>query len=385
MGYLLIEAVHSDYQAVLQHALESGELIIDNSKMQVEAINKIVELVGQDTPIEATNRILSAYNKMHGCIRRSDELPSKFATRFRGLASEYIALAVTSSTDKESQLIGMILLENAKLDENTNNAIEIQLVTQSKQRKKDTPAANLKFSLELRNYLVEKLEELAKTTDSEPRLRNKVDLAKAIADVASELSSLENQEHANPTQEESAGHHILLEDVFNALSSLSSTPTITGTTIKTKVDKLSQQMSSMLTKRRLDNLRGTPMQNDTSDSKKRRIDALKSKSKCSACGEIGHWYKDIDCKLNKKDKLKPGVTIEGTLSAAQLSIEMNEPLKFEKKINSYTHGWGHMMAHPKPVICCWKLRIRDINDKPFEILFDIVEGDDPLVIGDNIL
>ena len=60
-------------------------------------------------------------------------------------------------------------------------------------------------------------------------------------------------------------------------------------------------------------------------------------------------------------------------------------MKFEKKVNSYVHGWGPSMADPKAVICSWVLPLTDIYGKPHKITFDIVEGDDPLVIGDNIL
>ena len=79
------------------------------------------------------------------------------------------------------------------------------------------------------------------------------------------------------------------------------------------------------------------------------------------------------------------VTIGGSLSAAALALAMGSPLVFKPKQTPYMHGWGKNMADSKLAICTWKVQLSDLNDKPFTVTFDIVHGDEPLVIGNNIL
>lgn len=45
------------------------------------------------------------------------------------------------------------------------------------------------------------------------------------------------------------------------------------------------------------------------------------------------------------------------------------------------HGWGMECANGKPVIGKWWMRIMDINGKPTELPFDVVEGRSPLILG----
>lgn len=79
------------------------------------------------------------------------------------------------------------------------------------------------------------------------------------------------------------------------------------------------------------------------------------------------------------------VTIGGSLSAANLANELGLPLVFKPVKETYMHGWGNIMADPKPVVCTWPVTFSDNEGNQFRINFDIVEGDEPLLIGDNIL
>lgn len=119
---------------------------------------------------------------MSGCIRRPEELPSKSAKRFIFTDSECMILTGTRPNDKEYQQMNMVLFENERLDENSNNAIKTQLVTRSKQHNKYLSEQNLKLSFEDRDNLVNKFDELAKTTDAEIRLRIQEDLSKSISE-----------------------------------------------------------------------------------------------------------------------------------------------------------------------------------------------------------
>ena len=73
------------------------------------------------------------------------------------------------------------------------------------------------------------------------------------------------------------------------------------------------------------------------------------------------------------------------MSAAALALAMGISLTFKPKRRTYLHGWGEKMADAKLVVCTWEVSLLDLNDVPFQVAFDIVDGDEPLVIGDNIL
>ena len=59
MGYLLYQALHDDYKSVLNHARDSGQLVLRGGIDQDSAVKTIIALVGEDTPIDVTNRILT--------------------------------------------------------------------------------------------------------------------------------------------------------------------------------------------------------------------------------------------------------------------------------------------------------------------------------------
>jgi len=87
-SYVLYDAVHHSYQKVLDHAKDSGSLNSD----------------GQNTPSEIIDRLLSAYQHVHTCVRHEKDQQWKYATRFRGLEFEYMSLAGVSATEQESSL-----------------------------------------------------------------------------------------------------------------------------------------------------------------------------------------------------------------------------------------------------------------------------------------
>lgn len=163
MGSLLIESIHTYYQAVVQYAIESSEIVLDHQTDQEQAVKKIVEFVGQYSPVEATKRIFSAYNKMYASDSQTSYIPS-LSLVFRGLASEYMNLAVTSSTDKKSQLIEIFILEYANIDENTNNTIKIQLVAKAEQTDKESIPETIKNRRVRRDEIVKKLDDVLSST-----------------------------------------------------------------------------------------------------------------------------------------------------------------------------------------------------------------------------
>ena len=79
------------------------------------------------------------------------------------------------------------------------------------------------------------------------------------------------------------------------------------------------------------------------------------------------------------------MTIGGSNSAASLALAMGLSLTLKPKNVPYRHGWGPNMADAKLVTCTWQVDLLDMNDMPFRVTFDIVEGNEPLVIGDTYL
>lgn len=84
MGYILCQSLHQDYKKVIVYAMESGKLLIMGTPDQNVVFQSIIALVGEETPIDKTNRILVAYQNLHKCNRPKTESPSSYVDRFRG-------------------------------------------------------------------------------------------------------------------------------------------------------------------------------------------------------------------------------------------------------------------------------------------------------------
>ena len=331
MGYLLYRALHPDYQAVLDHARDSGQLVLRGGEGQDEAVNTIVSLVGEDTPIDVTNRILSAYQKLHACVRKDEEMPSKFADRFRGLASEYMTLAGIAATGKDSQMLAMVLLQNARLDENTSNAITIQLVAKAESRKSATAASQVgtvKVNVSTMNGfksaanglasdITDKLDEAGQDA---PVLTS--EFATGVADKAKALANDINTLLTPDTlaMTPNSAPEVFLDDVHKALSTLkSSIVKKPSKKESSRIDSIAKQLNdvkSMLGKRKYpepsDGKKGTEDDPKKTDGRKKsRMDRLKAKTKCKRCGQKGHWYKDPECPMNTEKQGNDQMDTEG--------------------------------------------------------------------------
>jgi hypothetical protein len=110
---LLYAAVHPSYQKVIDLAKSASLDFSVAVDKQTEVVQEIVKLFGYENPIEATSRLLNAYKSVHACTRYPKEPLDKFTVRYRGAASHYMDLANVSSCSQDSQLLAMVLLENA--------------------------------------------------------------------------------------------------------------------------------------------------------------------------------------------------------------------------------------------------------------------------------
>jgi hypothetical protein len=112
---LLYAAAHPSYQKVLELAKSASLDFSVPTEKQPAVVQEIVRLIGYESPIEATSRILAAYKAAHACICYPNETLDKFTVSYRGVASNYMDLANVSCSSQDSQLLAMVLLENAQL------------------------------------------------------------------------------------------------------------------------------------------------------------------------------------------------------------------------------------------------------------------------------
>lgn len=262
MGYLLYHDLHTDYKAVLDHARENGELVLAGGANQEQAVKTIISLVGEDTPIDVTNRIPSDYQKLHACVRPENETKSNFADRFRGFTSEYMALVGISANGEDSQLIAMVLLENSKLDENTINAMTIQLVAKAALRKKTNMEYEdiAKLSTATIRELKQKIVADKNVTDttgigSEGETASSSDRIKSIGEkldvIVEALDGLVSHDSCS-SDKPGAAPEIFLDDVHKALSTLKSTSVKQPTRVNESIASLTKKVNgfaSMLGKR----------------------------------------------------------------------------------------------------------------------------------------
>jgi hypothetical protein len=90
-----------------------------------------VRLIGHETPIDATTRLLTAYKAVHAYTRYPNEPIDRFTVRYRGAASHYTDLANVASNSQDSQLLVVVLLENSQLTQDTLQEAKLQLFQQS--------------------------------------------------------------------------------------------------------------------------------------------------------------------------------------------------------------------------------------------------------------
>jgi hypothetical protein len=130
---LLYAAAYPSYQKFLELAKsESLDYSVRTAK-QPAVVQEIVRLIGNESLIEATSRLMPAYKAVHACVRFPNETLDKFTLRYRGFDSNYMDVSWSS---QDSQLRAMVLLENAQLTSDSFLGAKMQLLQQAQQRKR---------------------------------------------------------------------------------------------------------------------------------------------------------------------------------------------------------------------------------------------------------
>jgi hypothetical protein len=323
---LLYAAAHPSYQKVLELAKSASLDFSVPTEKQPDVVQEIVRLIGFETPIEATSRLLAAYKAVHACIRYSNETLDKFTVRYRGVASNYMDLANVSCNSQDSQLLALVLLENAQLTPDTLQGAKLQLVHQAQQRvahcsdqseHRETQciAKCTQMLSSLETPLPENVQESEETVSDTVMISRSVymDVISCITEIKMVLSAKylgHDQISASDRP-----HPIFLDDAVHVLQ------TMTGQ-VKARVSFQTQTESPAPIFLASNNSSLTPTSNRTSLQQMNHPDegasmiSLKKRTRCHACNRYGHWKGDPSC-AKKRQKANNGVIIQRQQQATQ--------------------------------------------------------------------
>jgi hypothetical protein len=323
---LLYAAAHPSYQKVLELAKSASLDFSVPAEKQPDVVQEIVRLIGFETPIEATSRLLAAYKAVHACIRYSNETLDKFTVRYRGVASNYMDLANVSCNSQDSQLLALVLLENAQLTPDTLQGAKLQLVHQAQQRV--THCSDQSDHLEtqciakctqmlssLETHLPENVQESEDTISDTVMVSRSIymNVISCITEIKTVLSA---KYHGHDQISASdRPHPIFLDDAVHVLQ------TMTGQ-VKARVSFQTQIESPAPIFLASNHSSLTPTSNRTSLQQMNHPDegasmtSIKKRTRCHACNRYGHWKGDPSC-AKKRQKANNGVIIQRQHQAAQ--------------------------------------------------------------------
>jgi hypothetical protein len=81
---LLYAAVHPSYQKIIELEKSTTINFSAPTEKQPEIVQEIVKLIGNETPIETTTRLLTGYKAVHACTRYPNEPISGFTVIYGG-------------------------------------------------------------------------------------------------------------------------------------------------------------------------------------------------------------------------------------------------------------------------------------------------------------
>jgi hypothetical protein len=134
LTFFMQQFIHPSYQKIIELEKSTTINFSAPTEKQPEVVQEIVRLIGHETLIETMTRLLTAYKAVHACTRYPNEPIDLFKVRYRGAASHYMDLANVASNSQDSQLLTMVLLENAQVTPDTLQGAKLQLIQQSQQR-----------------------------------------------------------------------------------------------------------------------------------------------------------------------------------------------------------------------------------------------------------
>lgn len=108
----------STHKAIIDET-QIQRTIYYKQKGEVITVRKIIDLVAIDPPICVVSRLISSFDKVTGCCRKSPEDVGTFVARFRGLAAEHLIHAGLASTSQMGEVLAIAMRKNPNLSEET--------------------------------------------------------------------------------------------------------------------------------------------------------------------------------------------------------------------------------------------------------------------------
>ena len=129
LALTVIGSLPKSQQEVVNAAIARGEIVKKHPsfQMQLRAVQQIMTLVAEDSPLEKVARVSQAFRNVSKCTREKGESLKKYAVRFLGLAQLYLRVSGAKQRDAAGMVLALSFLENANLQPETRNQIQLQL------------------------------------------------------------------------------------------------------------------------------------------------------------------------------------------------------------------------------------------------------------------
>ena len=306
---LLYAAAHPSYQKVLELAKSASLDFSVSTEKQPAVVQEIVRLIGYESPIEATSRLLAAYKAVHACIRYPNETLDKFTVRYRGVASNYMDLANVSCSSQDSQLLAMVLLENAQLTSDSLQGAKLQLVQQAQQRATlgcDHSNPAYKQCIEKCTQTLSKLPDKSpeglpdsEETDSDSVILSRSVFADVIACLA-DIKTILDTKYAGFDQDSASDrpNPIYLDDAVLVLQTMTS-PVKARALLHVQPEMPSSVLfASNATPKTKASENTFPQHHRPAEAEV--LTSIKKRTRCHACNRYGHWKGDPSCAKKKQ-------------------------------------------------------------------------------------
>jgi hypothetical protein len=350
MGRQLYRALPLSHRSVVDEAQARG-IINFRQEDQLKAVEELVKLLATDPPMAIVSRLITTFNKVVLCKRKPNESLKVFVTRFWGLAADHLMHAGASSSSQTAEMLAIILLNNASLQDETLTAAKLELIRVAESRQCDSGSTKEgisssdirdieadvtslhKWVVSEHNKLVNKIKSIGQTSSSHASSlkSSRKELQKVHEDMSSlklKISSLYLKiptAHPSSINAKLAGHRLefRLDDAVHVLNSLEqSAPRLdppTSGEIQAMVDTqiqralLSSGRDSEQEDRANANLSSGNKNRSRSNMKKRKRNPQSQETRagpakvprfsgpdgqlvCYDCGVPGHRHGDTACK-----------------------------------------------------------------------------------------
>jgi hypothetical protein len=331
LGRQLYRALPASHRSVVDEAQARG-LVNYRQENQLRAVDELVELIATDPPMAVVSRLINTFNKVVGCKRKPKEAINTFVSRFWGLAADHLMHAGTSSSSQTAEMLAIILLNNASLQDETLTAAKLELIRLAESREpkvdKNGPVVRADIKV-LKDHIINADKQIVsvhnnaiKSLGSSTTTQNLRQVHDCLTKVQSSLSNLSSRippDQPNSSQIAGRRLHFRLDDAIQVLRSLEqSSPRIEAPTqeqIQALVDSQVQKALLAVGQTSSPSEPGTkPASSQPSSStqhpsnaKKRKLKQTQSKPKrgpltgpdgarvCYDCGQSDHSCGDTSC------------------------------------------------------------------------------------------